>query len=234
MITNDNKFKPLTNYRPETEQQLIKHAQSLAGFTLGELAEQAGIVVPENLNREKGWIGLLLEKILGASAGSRPLPDFPDLGIELKTLPINREGKPLETTFVCVAPLKGITGMTWEKCHLKNKLAKVLWVPVISERDIPIHERIVCTPFLWQPNQQEEQLLAQDWQELTDMIALGRVEKINAKFGQVLQLRPKAANSSVKTQAFDSQGRPFQTLPRGFYLKIPFTQMLLNNHLRVN
>ena len=220
--------------KPESQQQLIEHAQSLAGLTLGELAERVNVAVPENLNREKGWIGLLLERILGASAGSLPLPDFPELGIELKTLPINRDGKPLETTFVCVAPLTGITGMTWQKCHLKNKLAKVLWVPVISEREIPISERIVCTPFLWQPDANEEQLMAQDWQELTDMIALGRVEEINGKYGQVLQLRPKAANSSVKTQAFDSQGRPFMTLPRGFYLKINFTQAILNNHLRIN
>ncbi|WP_082897106.1 DNA mismatch repair endonuclease MutH [Thalassotalea crassostreae] len=219
--------------KPASEKQLMAHAQSIAGLTLGELAEQANVCVPENLNREKGWIGLLLEKILGASAGSLPLPDFPELGIELKTLPINRQGKPLETTFVCVAPLTGITGMTWEQSHLKNKLSKVLWVPVISEREIPIHQRIVCTPFLWQPDQEEEELLRQDWQELTDMIALGHVEEINAKYGQVMQLRPKAANSKVKTQAYDFEGKPFMTLPRGFYLKIAFTQMLLNRHLRV-
>lgn len=219
---------------PKTEQQLIAHAQSLAGYTLGQLAKQHNIKVPENLNREKGWIGLLLERVLGASAGSQPIPDFPELGIELKTIPINRHGKPLETTFVCVAPLTGITGVTWQASHLKNKLAKVLWVPVISERDITVADRVVCTPFLWQPSLEEETLLRNDWQELTDMIALGRVEEINAKYGQVLQLRPKAANSKVKTQAFDATGKPFMTLPRGFYLKIAFTQMLINKHLRVN
>ena len=224
----------MNNYKPETEQQLVMHAQSLAGKTLGELAESVQVKVPENLNREKGWIGLLLEKVLGASAGSLPMPDFPELGIELKTLPINREGKPIETTFVCVAPLTGITGMTWQRSHLKNKLAKVLWVPILSEREIPISERIVCTPFLWEPDAAEERLLAQDWQELTDMIALGEVEKINATFGQILQLRPKAANSSVKTKAFDAKGRPFMTLPRGFYLKIAFTHGLIKKYLRIN
>ncbi|WP_371377817.1 DNA mismatch repair endonuclease MutH [Thalassotalea aquiviva] len=220
--------------RPETVNELLKRAQTIAGSTLGELALNENIQVPKNLNREKGWIGLLLERILGASAGSLPIPDFPELGIELKTLPINRQGKPLETTFVCVAPLTGLTGVCWENSHVKHKLAKVLWVPVISERDIPIEERIVCTPFLWQPSAEEESLLAQDWQELTDMIALGEVEKINARIGQVMQLRPKAANSSAKTQAFDKHGRPFMTLPRGFYLKIAFTHQLLQNHLRVN
>ena len=206
----------------------------MAGFTLGEIARQAGIKIPKDLKREKGWIGLLLEHVLGASAGSRPEPDFPDLGIELKSLPIDRTGKPLETTFVCVAPLTGLTGASWKTSHIRNKLSRVLWVPVISERSIAIPERLVGTPFLWSPSPEEEQLLAMDWQELTDMIVLGDVENITGRHGQVLQLRPKAANSKAKTQAFDRQGRPFETLPRGFYLKTSFTQILLNKHLRVN
>ena len=206
----------------------------MAGFTLGEIAQQAGIKIPKDLKREKGWIGLLLEHVLGASAGSRPEPDFPNLGIELKSLPIDRTGKPLETTFVCVAPLTGLTGASWQTSHIRNKLSRVLWVPVISERSIAIPERLVGTPFLWSPSPEEEQLLAMDWQELTDMIVLGEVENITGRHGQVLQLRPKAANSKAKTQAFDRHGRPFETLPRGFYLKTSFTQILLNKHLRVN
>ncbi|MEW6990059.1 DNA mismatch repair endonuclease MutH [Colwelliaceae bacterium 6441] len=219
---------------PENEQVLIQRAQALAGLTLGEIARQQQIKVPQNLQKEKGWIGLLLEQVLGASAGSKPIPDFPHLGIELKSLPIDRYGKPLETTFVCVAPLTGLVGVTWQNSHIKNKLAKVLWVPVVSERDIPIAERVVATPFIWSPSPEEEQLLSQDWQELTDMIVLGEVENIHGKHGQVLQLRPKAANSQAKTKAFNKNGQPFMTLPRGFYLKSAFTYQLIKRHLRIN
>lgn len=209
-------------------------AHSLAGLSLGELALRQNIKVPDNLNKEKGWIGLLLEHALGASAGSKPEPDFPHLGIELKTIPIDRNGKPLETTFVCVAPLTGLTGATWKHSHIKNKLARVLWVPVISEREIPIADRIICTPFIWSPSPEEDELLALDWQELTDMIVLGEVENINGKHGQILQLRPKAANSSAKTKAFNKHGQPFMTLPRGFYLKTHFTRHLIERFLRIN
>lgn len=209
-------------------------AYSLAGLSLGELALRQNIKVPNDLTREKGWIGLLLEQALGASAGSKPEPDFPHLGIELKTIPIDRHGKPLETTFVCVAPLTGLTGATWQLSHIRNKLARVLWVPVISERDIPIAERVICTPFIWSPSQKEEQLLALDWQELIDMIVLGEVENINGKHGQVLQLRPKAANSKAKTKAFNKHGQPFMTLPRGFYLKTQFTRYLIEKFLRIS
>lgn len=206
----------------------------MAGLTLGELAVKLNVAIPKNLNKEKGWQGLLLEQALGASAGSKPEPDFPHLGIELKSIPIDHSGKPLETTFVCVAPLTGLVGSTWQTSHLRNKMARVLWVPVISERSIPIEERIICTPFLWSPDAEEEKLMADDWQELTDMIVLGNVENINGKVGQVLQLRPKAANSKVKTQAFNKHGEPFLTLPRGFYLKTGFTRSLINKYLRIN
>ncbi|MAG76795.1 MAG: DNA mismatch repair endonuclease MutH [Colwelliaceae bacterium] len=226
MIVSVNKI-------PSNETELVTNAQSLAGLTLGEIAQQAGIEVPTNLDRDKGWSGLLLEHVLGATAGSKPEPDFPELGIELKTIPINMQGKPLETTFVAVAPLIGLVGTTWQSSHVKHKLARVLWIPIVAERQIPVRDRIVATPFIWSPSAEEEALLANDWQELTDMIVLGEVENISGKHGQIMQLRPKAANSKVKTDAFDKHGRPFKTLPRGFYLKIPFTQSLINKHLRV-
>mgnify|MGYP006145595807 CR=1 FL=1 len=218
---------------PQSEQELIERAQALAGLTLGEIAEQADIAVPNNLNRDKGWPGLLLEHVLGATAGSKPEPDFPQLGIELKSIPINYQGKPIETTFVSVAPLTGLVGATWQNSHVKYKLSRVLWMPIVAEREIPVNMRTVATPFLWSPSPEEEMLLANDWQELTDMIVLGEVENIHGKHGQVMQLRPKAANSKVRTNAFDRHGRPFKTLPRGFYLKIPFTHMLINKYLRV-
>lgn len=219
---------------PKSEEELIARSQQLAGLSLGEVANEAGIVIPENLNKAKGWAGLLLEQVLGASAGSKPEPDFPHLGIELKSLPINRYGKPLETTFVCVAPLTGLVGINWQNCHLKHKLAKVLWVPIIAERDIPVADRVIATPFMWSPSIEEEKLLADDWQELTDMIVLGEVENIAGKHGQVLQLRPKAANSHAKTKAFDKHGNAFMTLPRGFYLKTHFTEMLVKQRFRIN
>lgn len=218
---------------PNSEQELSDRAQALAGFTLAEIAERFAIAMPENLKREKGWVGLLLEHALGATAGSKAVPDFEALGIELKTLPIDRNGKPLETTFVSVAPLTGLIGSRWENSHVKHKMARVLWVPIVAEREIPLVDRTIATPFIWSPTPEEEALIAADWQELTDMIVLGRVEEIAGKHGQVLQLRPKAANSQAKTKAFDKHGRPFMTLPRGFYLKTQFTHQLLKNQFRL-
>ena len=85
---------------PQTQQQLLAQAQRLAGYSLGELAALAGIPIPRDLKRDKGWTGILLEIWLGASAGSKPEQDFAALGVELKTIPVDAQGRPLETTFV--------------------------------------------------------------------------------------------------------------------------------------
>ncbi|MDR2265825.1 MAG: DNA mismatch repair endonuclease MutH [Enterobacter asburiae] len=215
---------------PTSEDQLLHQAQRLAGFSLGELAAMAGLPIPNDLKRDKGWIGMLLELWLGASAGSKPEQDFAALGVELKTIPVDSHGKPLETTFVCVAPLTGNTGVTWETSHVRHKLKRVLWVPVEGDRQIPLAERRVGAPLLWSPDEDEERQLCLDWEELMDMIVLGHVERITARHGEVMQLRPKAANSKALTEAIGAHGEPILTLPRGFYLKKNFTGALLARH----
>ncbi|TNL08194.1 DNA mismatch repair endonuclease MutH [Kosakonia cowanii] len=224
---------PLTS-PPETEAQLLAQAQRLAGYKLGELAELAGMPTPRDLKRDKGWIGVLLERWLGASAGSKPEQDFAALGVELKTIPIDPLGGPLETTFVCVAPLTGNTGVVWETSHVRHKLKRVLWVPVEGSRTIPLAERRVGSPLLWSPDADEEQQLRQDWEELMDLIVLGQVTRITARHGEVLQLRPKAANSKALTEAIGEHGEPILTLPRGFYLKKNFTRALLARHFALS
>ncbi|MGL4205496.1 MAG: DNA mismatch repair endonuclease MutH [Aeromonadaceae bacterium] len=214
---------------PTSEHELMVRAQLLAGETLSALATQAGIATPHDLRREKGWVGQLIEWHLGATAGSKPEQDFQDLGIELKTLPIDASGKPLETTFVCVAPLLGITGLSWEQSNVRNKLSRVLWLPVEGSRSIPLAERRVASPFLWSPTAEQESQLRQDWEELMELIALGEIESITARHGEVLQLRPKAANGRILTPAMGREGKLIQTRPRGFYLKTAFTQALLQH-----
>lgn len=218
---------------PNTIQELLNKTQNIAGLTFKEVAEMLNtdsttkITVPKDLKRNKGWGGQLIETALGACAGSKAEPDFPHLGIELKTIPVDNQGNPLETTFVCVAPLTGLTGVTWESSHIKQKLNRVLWVPVEGSRDIPLAERHIGTAFLWQLTTEQELALRQDWEEIIDRIALGEVEEITARIGQYLQLRPKAANAKALTEAYGKKGEPIMTLPRGFYLKKEFTRSIL-------
>ncbi|WP_137222349.1 DNA mismatch repair endonuclease MutH [Shewanella sp. MEBiC00475] len=214
---------------PLSLNELMERAHNMAGIRLADIASDNNIMVPTDLRRDKGWIGQLIESELGALAGSKPEQDFLHLGVELKTIPINHKGKPLETTYVTVAPLINIQGMTWENSVVYHKLQRVLWVPVEGERSIPVGERRVGTPILWQPTAQQAKQLQQDWEEIMELIVLGQVDKITARQGEVLQLRPKAANSKVLTESVAEDGSIQLSNPRGFYLKIDFTQQILTN-----
>lgn len=218
---------------PQTLEQLLSQAQSIAGLTFGELADELHIPVPPDLKRDKGWVGMLLERALGATAGSKAEQDFSHLGIELKTLPINAEGYPLETTFVSLAPLVQNSGVKWENSHVRHKLSCVLWMPIEGSRHIPLRERHIGAPILWKPTAEQERQLKQDWEELMDLIVLGKLDKITARIGEVMQLRPKGANSRSVTKGIGKNGEIIDTLPLGFYLRKEFTAQILKAFLDV-
>ena len=218
---------------PQTLEQLLSQAQSIAGLTFGELADELHIPVPLDLKRDKGWVGMLLERALGATAGSKAEQDFSHLGVELKTLPINAEGYPLETTFVSLAPLVQNSGVKWENSHVRHKLSCVLWMPIEGSRHIPLRERHIGAPILWKPTAEQGRQLKQDWEELMDLIVLGKLDQITARIGEVMQLRPKGANSRAVTKGIGKNGEIIDTLPLGFYLRKEFTAKILNAFLDV-
>ncbi|HHF1962041.1 TPA: DNA mismatch repair endonuclease MutH [Haemophilus influenzae] len=218
---------------PQTLEQLLSQAQSIAGLTFGELADELHIPVPPDLKRDKGWVGMLLEHALGATAGSKAEQDFSHLGVELKTLPINAEGYPLETTFVSLAPLVQNSGVKWENSHVRHKLSCVLWMPIEGSRHIPLRERHIGAPIFWKPTAEQERQLKQDWEELMDLIVLGKLEQITARIGEVMQLRPKGANSRAVTKGIGKNGEIIDTLPLGFYLRKEFTAQILKAFLDV-
>lgn len=215
---------------PATELELLTRAQALAGMSLAELAQRCELPVPPDLRRAKGFVGGLVERLLGASAGSRAVPDFPELEIELKTLPVDRAGAPLESTFVCTIPLMEIGDVEWASSRVRRKLSHVLWMPVQGDRDIPVGERRLGQPLMYRLTEEDEAQLRSDWEELAGLIGRGHVESLTGHLGRFLQIRPKAAHSRARRLGFDADGVPFAALPRGFYLRASFTGALLKRH----
>lgn len=210
---------------PET---LLAKAYALTHMSVGELARQLQFTIPNDTRTTKGFVGQLLEIALGTTSGNKPEPDFADLGIELKTIPVNLKGDPMESTFICSAPLTKTLGLTWEESLVYKKLKQILWIPIITaQKSQPFIDRKIGRAILWSPNLEQEQTLQTDWEELTEMISLGQLQNITANHGTYLQLRPKAAHSKVLCKAIGESGEPILTLPRGFYLRTLFTKKIL-------
>ncbi|HIF51778.1 MAG TPA: DNA mismatch repair endonuclease MutH [Thiotrichaceae bacterium] len=215
---------------PANKQELMQRANTLTGTTVQQLANKMEVDVPESLVHAKGWFGNLLEQYLGAEAASAPEPDFINLGIELKTIPIAENGKPKESTYICVAQLEPAALSSWEDSLVKHKLTEVLWIPFEASKTIPVALRRIGSPILWKPDFEQERQLKNDWQELCDLIALGDVDKISSSMGTYLQMRPKAANASSLTIDKNQPGSNALTLPRGFYLRPSFTHSIISSN----
>ncbi len=216
---------------PKTEQALLQRVVSLAGLTLTEAAQQVGLIVPNDLRTMKGWVGQLLERCLGCDAGTAPEPDFSHLGIELKTIPVDAAGKPLESTYVSIVPLYNHQGINWHNSDVKAKLMRVLWVPIEGEAHIPLPLRRIGCGIFWSPNREQMKILQSDWEELMDYVIMGQVEQIDARMGRYMQIRPKAANAKALTWGVAPDGSKIQTLPRGFYLRTCFTKQIIAHYL---
>jgi DNA mismatch repair protein MutH len=212
---------------PKSVDELMTRARDVAGLTLGELGARVAVDVPEESARGKGVAGQILEKVLGASAGSRAEPDFVNLGIELKTIPLDATGKPKESTFVCSISLASMADTDWEGSTVLKKLSKVLFVPVEAASETPLRDRRVGRAYLWTPNADEQRLMRADWERLAEMIAAGDVEQITGHLGEVLQVRPKAPHGRSRRRAPDEEGAVQWTMPRGFYLRPRFTGAVL-------
>lgn len=208
---------------------LLEAANELSGKTIKEVASAMHSFCPDDLKTHKGFVGQLFEKILEADAHNLDQPDFIELGIELKSIPVDIYAKPLESTFICYANLPP-KDLNWSHSRLKRKISKVLWIPYEGDRSIPLPNKRIGSPFLWVPNKDVMSKLEKDWAEITELMLEGKYDKLNAKQGEFIQLRPKAATSKVLINVTNEVGGIIQTVPKGFYFRRTFTQSLFSEH----
>jgi DNA mismatch repair protein MutH len=212
---------------PGSIDELLARALSLGGMALGEVLRKLRLEASSDPVRTKGSAGETLERALGATGGSSQVLDFPDLGVELKTIPVTAEGTPLESTYVCTLSLADAELQEWETSWVRAKLARVLFVPLVGAHGIAWQERVVGAPLLWSPTPEQDSVLRGDFDDVVGLIGIGRIEELTAHRGRWLQVRPKARDGSVRTIAWGGDGEAIATVPRGFYLRARFTGALL-------
>lgn len=220
---------------PTSEAELTARAAAIAGLTLAELAARLGWPAWDDQEaggtRRKGRVGQLVEQALGAASGSSRGPDLPGLGVEIKTLPVGRDGVPRETTFVCTVPLGELSRTAFEDSVLARRLARVLFVPIEAERDLAFGARRVGSAFLWSPSAGQLAQLQADWEAVAQLVAAGEVATLDARLGEVLQVRPKAAHARVRRVIASEDGTLSWEQPRGFYLRRTFTTAIVREAL---
>lgn len=210
---------------PVSRRALEIRAHALAGHTVAELADALGVALPGASRRAKGFVGQLVERALGADPQARERPDFPELGVELKTIPVDAQNRPCASTFVCSIVMAQADAAEWEHATLAKRLACVLFVPVHQRQGQGLGARVFGRAKLWIPRPETALQLRADWEDLMGAIGSGRGDTLTAREGQYVQVRPKAANARVRTLGPSLDGVQ-SMLPLGFYLRPAFTRQI--------
>jgi DNA mismatch repair protein MutH len=211
---------------------LLAHARALVGVELSELADQMGLPVPAGVagsDRSKGWAGQIIERELGVETRGASGPDFAGLGVELKTVPVDRDLKPLESTAVCQIDPVAIAGESWQTSTARAKLDQVLFVALeVPPRASSVGQRRVSAVCLWSPTVAQESLLRGDFELFVrEYFRRGRVSAITGHLGVVLQVRPKGRNAADVRDGYDETGQPTRVGKCGFYLRPGFVATIL-------
>ncbi len=209
---------------------LVERAWALEGHSVAELSRALGEAeLPAGVHT-KGKLGELVERALGAHGGPGATVDFPSLGVELKTIPVDRALRPRESTFVCAFRVEEADRAEWQRSWVREKLQRVLFVPVIGARaGASATERRFGRALLWSPTPAQDRALAHDFDDIVGLVGAGRIEELDARLGRYLQMRPKARDGSARTVAYGDDGERLGTVPRGFYLRASFTGALLRD-----
>ena len=208
---------------------LLAHARALVGVRLGDLADDLGLPVPTGGLRTKGWAGQIIEHELGVETGGARGPDFAALAIELKTVPVDAQLGPRESTAVCQIDPVAIAGESWETSYARRKLARVLFVALEVPPDARSPaDRSVAAVRLWSPSADEDTLLRADFTMFVrDFFRRGRAAAITGQLGHVLQVRPKGRNAADQRDGYDERGQPVRVGKHGFYLRPAFVASIL-------
>lgn len=215
---------------PLSEDEMMERANGIAGLTIGELGRRHHVAIPPDTKRHKGLVGQLMETVLGCSAGSLGEPDFLEIGVELKTLPVLKTGQPKESTFICTIVLTEMADTDFEDSLVWRKLRRMLWMPVQADPDTPLPHRRVGMPILWSPSDAQARILRDDYERVATLVLQGDIDSVTGHLGTYLQVRPKGADSSVRQRAPGQDGGYQWTGPRGFYLRPQLTTQLLSDY----
>jgi len=227
-----------TSMHAAQTKDLVASAEALVGLTLADIAEGLGLAVPVGNVRTKGWSGQIIESELCTGHPDSPTnnrgPDFSELGIELKTVPVDVRGVPRESTAVCVIDPVAIAGESWATSYAKKKLSRVLFVALEVPPRKPggsagsVGDRRVVATRLWSPSPTEEAVLREDFEHIVcTYFRTGRAHQLTGHVGRALQVRPKARSNRDTRPAFDEKGRPIRIGRCGFYLRAPFVAHIL-------
>lgn len=202
---------------------IIKNSK---GKTIGQIKEELNI----ERTMKKGASGLIVENLLGIPNNNRAEPDIPEIGCEIKILPLqrNRDGtiKAKEPTQIQMINYLEVASETWETAKLRNKINLTFWIVYLAKESgklLDQNDYVIIDYYLDQPSSIHNSVFKEDWEQIRDYIVKGWADKLSCSMGTYLEPKTKGANNKDVTYAPDGKGGLIKARRRGFYYKKNYT-----------
>ena len=204
---------------------IIKNAK---GKTIAQIKNQ--LFINDKCKMKKGASGLIIENLLGIENNNRDEADIPQIGCEVKILPLqinkNGEVKAKEPTAIQMINYCEVAKETWETAKLRSKINLTLWVVYLAKENGKAKKQddyVIVDYFLGHPNNIQNAIFKSDWEEIQEYIIRGDADKLSCSMGTYLEPKTKGTNNKDKTDAPDGKGGTIRARRRAFYYKKNFT-----------
>lgn len=206
------------------------------GKTIGQIKDS--LFIGDKCKMKKGASGLIVENLLGIENNNRDEADLPQIGCEIKILPLqkNRDGsiKAKEPTAIQMINYCEVARETWETAKIRSKINLTFWVVYLAKVDGK-HKRqddyVIVDYFLDHPSDAKNGVFKTDWEEIQSYIKRGDADKLSCSMGTYLEPKTKGASNQDKTDAPDGKGGITRVRRRAFYYKKNYTNTEIIPHL---
>lgn len=212
----------------EKLQPLFEIIKGAKGKTIRQIKEE--LFIGDKCKMKKGASGLIVENLLGVENNNRDEADLPEIGCEIKILPLqqNRNGeiKAKEPTAIQMINYCQVAKETWETAKLRTKINITFWVVYLAKengKSLNQDDYVIIDYFLDHPNAIQLEVFKKDWEKIQQYIVKGNADKLSCSMGVFIEPKTKGANNQDKTDAPDGKGGLIKVRRRAFYYKKNYT-----------
>lgn len=211
----------------ETLNPLFEIIKNSKGKTISQIKSELNII--QN-NMKKGASGLIVENLLGVKNNNNSNADLPEIGCEIKVLPIqknkNGEIKAKEPTQIQMINYFEVANEVFETAKIRKKINLTFWIVYLAKLDgkaLAQDDYKIIDYFIDHPNEDKIVIFKQDFELIQDYIIRGLADKLSCSMGQYLEPKTKGKNNQDKTDAPDGKGGKIKVRRRAFYYKKNYT-----------
>lgn len=198
------------------------------GKTIGQIKES--LFIGDKCRMKKGASGLIVENLLGIENNNRDGADLPQIGCEIKIIPLqkNKDGsiKAKEPTAIQMINYCEVAKETWETAKIRSKINLTFWVVYLAKVNGVAKKQddyIIVDYFLDHSSDLQNGVFKTDWEEIQSYIKRGDADKLSCSMGIFLEPKTKGANNQDKTDAPDGKGGITRARRRAFYYTKNYT-----------